>query len=123
MAKPRKSTFDSIDGGLYKGARDFVTGKDWALQNDIDEAKEKTRSRACFRECRTCGACANSARDATNPKMYDAHAQKSIDCRGCEPFRFHDCHNGYMRNARGEAEPFTETQIDLIETLGGKPLI
>lgn len=121
MAKPRKGAFDSLTG-LYKGARDFVTGKDWALQNEIDETKEKTRARACFRECRSCGACANSARDSTYPYQYDANAMKLVNCNSCEKFRFHDCHNGWMRNARQEAEPFSDEAQKLFDS-GGKPLI
>lgn len=104
------------------GSQVFV-GRDYALQNEIDEVKETTRGRACFKECRTCGACANSARDCTHTKTYDANARKMIDCRKCERFRFHDCHNGVMRNSHQDAEPFTEEQEKLIKQSGGKPLI
>lgn len=125
--------------GLYKGARGIVTGRDWALQNEIDETRETTQARSCYRGCRTCGACANSKRDNFLPqarkttsgitevisatKSYDENSGSWIDCRSCEPFRFHDCHNGVMRDTRQEAEPFTPEQIALLESTGGKPLI
>lgn len=101
----------------------IVIGRDYVRQNEIDEAKQKTRARACFRECRTCGACSNSRRDATVTKQYDAHEKRDIDCRKCEPFRFHDCHNGWMRDSHQDAEPFTEDVQNLIDKYGGKPLI
>lgn len=97
-------------------------GRDWAKHNEIQENLAKTKARACFRECRTCGACSNSRRDAPYKKMYDSNAGKMIDCRGCEKFRFHDCHNGWMRDSRQEAEPFTEEAQRLFKQ-GGKPLI
>lgn len=131
--KPRKE-----GSGLFQGARGIVQGKDWAQQNEIDETRTSTRARSCFRECKTCGACANSNRDnflpqaVTNPSgevevaptmSYDEVSGQWIDCRECEPFRFHDCHNGVMRNTRQEAEPFTPDQLALLERTGGKPLI
>lgn len=101
------------------GSRVFI-GRDYALQNEIDEAIAKRNARSCFRECMSCAACKNSARDSTYPKMYDDRAGKMIDCRSCEPFRFHDCANGVMRNSRQEAEPFTQDQLDLIAVAEGK---
>lgn len=117
--KPRKE-----GSGLFTldGEDRIFIGKDWALQNEIDEAREKTRSRACFKECRTCGACSNSRRDASYPFQFDANEAKLVSCRGCERFRFHDCHNGWMRDSRGDAEPFTEDAQKLFKE-GGKPLI
>lgn len=117
--KPRK------DGaGMFwtDGSRVFL-GRDYALQNEIDEVKAKTQERACFKGCRTCGACANSRRDATYPKSYDSNEGKMIDCRACEKFRFHDCHNGVLRDTRQEAEPFTPDMIKIMDEQGGKPLI
>lgn len=104
------------------GTRVFV-GSEYHLTNEIQEVKEKTRARACFRECRTCGACSNSRRDATVPTQYDANAKRMIDCRKCERFRFHDCHNGVFRDAHQNAEPFTPDVIEMMKKTGGKPLI
>lgn len=117
--KPRKQ-----GAGLYglSGSDRIFVGKDWALQNDIDEAKVKTKERACFRACRTCGACANSRRGASYPYRFDANSREMINCKGCEPFRFHDCENGKMRDARQEAEPFTEDAEKYFKK-GGKPLV
>jgi hypothetical protein len=133
--KPRKEGL-----GLFTldGDQVFI-GKDYALQNEIDETKLRTRARACFRECRTCGACSNSKRDnfvlqvvhhadgrvetKAPTKSYDENTKKWIDCRECEPFRFHDCHNGWFRDSRQEAEPFTPDVIGLLKRSGGKPLI
>src|SRR4051812_33765255 len=89
------------------GTQVFI-GRDWALHNEIQDAKALTKTRSCFRECHTCGCCANSCRDSSHSKSYDAHTKKWVGCKGCEPFRWHDCHNGFMRNSRGEAEPFTQ---------------
>lgn len=123
---PGKSRKDAGAGQYWTdkdGSRVFI-GRDYALQNDIDEKIAERNERACFKGCRTCGACSNSARDATYPKMYDANEGKMIDCRACEPYRYHDCHNGVMRNTRQDAEPFTQDQIDLIELAENKrPLI
>lgn len=135
--KPRKDGAN-IWFQTEDGSRVFI-GRDYALQNEIDEKKAQTRARACFRECRTCGACSNSKRDNFTPqevktasgliqlksatKSYDEHAGKWIDCRKCEPFRFHDCHNGVMRNSHQDPEPFTEEQQKFLDQTGGKPLI
>lgn len=135
--KPRKDVFSGLYG--LPGDNRIFIGKNWALQNDIDEAKAKTRARACFKECRTCGACANSKRDNFQPrafvikndkwvlqnphKSYDANAGKWVNCRDCEPFRFHDCHNGVFRDSRQEPEPFTPDVIKLLKESGGRPLI
>lgn len=100
---------------------DIVIGRDYALQNEIDEVKAKTKSRSCFKECRTCGACANSKRDNTWQYSYDKG--KKINCKSCEKFRYHDCHNGVLRNTRQEAEPFTEDMYKIMDEKGGKPLI
>lgn len=112
-------------GGLFQSKDGTVfVGHEYEKQVAINEAKANTKARACFRECLSCGTCKNSARDATYPKMFDANAGKSIDCRKCEPFRFHDCHNGLMRNAHGQAEPFTQGQLDLIKVAeDGRPLM
>lgn len=117
--KPRK------DGGgmFFTDGHQVFIGRDYLNQNDINETLEKTRARSCFRGCRTCGACANSRRDATVPKSYDYNAGKMIDCRSCEKYRYHDCHNGWMRDTRQQAEPFTPDMIKLLEESGGKPLI
>lgn len=98
-------------------------GRDYALQNEIDEAKEKTQNRACFKMCRTCGKCANSHRDSSHPFSHDSNVGKKIDCRKCEPFSFHDCHNGVLRDTHQDAEPFTFDMLKLLEESGGKPLI
>lgn len=116
--KKRSPSEYSTDG------KSLFLNREWEMQNEIERAKQRTQARACFRGCNTCGACANSRRDATYPKEYDNNAGKLIDCRKCEPFRFHDCHNGWLRNARQEAEPFTEEMTKLIEEgPGGRPLI
>lgn len=132
--KPRK------DGaGLFTlDGNDVFIGRDWALQNEINDTLAKTQARSCFKACRTCGACANSKRDNFTPRVvtdvkgnaqfvgprmsYDSNAHKWVDCRSCEKFRFHDCHNGWMRDSRQEAEPFTEDAQKLFAQ-GGKPLI
>lgn len=132
--KPRK------DGsGLFTtDGTDIIVGRDWAKQNDINDALARTRARACFKECRTCGSCANSRRDNFTPqvistaggeaklisphKSFDYNTRSWIDCRACEPYRFHDCHNGWMRDSDGDAEPFTEEAQKLFAQ-GGKPLI
>lgn len=119
-AKPRKDS--SLKGIFTVDGERWVIGADLLRNSDIEEHKRITRERACFRECRTCGCCANSSRDCTHPKTYDANAGKMIDCRGCEPFRFHDCHNGWMRDSYGDAEPFTDEAQRLFD-LGGRPLI
>lgn len=121
---PKKRRKDGA--GTYFQTKDgsrVVLGRDWALQNEIDETKEKTKSRGCFRECRTCGACANSRRDASWPYSRDPDTGKTVNCNTCERFRFHDCHNGLMRDTRQDAEPFTEEQQKLIDQSGGRPLI
>lgn len=135
--KPRKP---GSDIWLDKHGEVVTTsGRDLALQSEIDEAKAKTKARACFKECHTCGACANSRRDNFQHRLveikdgeaklksptvsYDHASKEFVDCRECEPFRYHDCHNGFFRNARGEAEPFTQDVLDLIKKHGGKPLI
>lgn len=97
-------------------------GRDYALQNEIDETKERTQSRSCFKGCRTCGCCANSRRDASYPYSYDEKAGKMISCKHCEKFRYHDCHNGWMRTSHQDAEPFTEEAVKFFNK-GGKPLI
>lgn len=117
----------------------FAAGKDWALQNEIDEKKILTKSRGCFKECRTCGTCANSRRDNLNTQVFVTESgravlkaptqsfdwinKKWIDCRACEPFRYHDCQNGFLRDAYGDAEAFTPDVIELLRNTGGKPLI
>lgn len=116
--QPRKERL----GGFWTDGTSVFIGRDWALQNAIDDAKRRTQNRSCFLACRTCGCCANSCRDATYPKSYDENSGKKVDCRGCEPYRFHDCHNGWMRDAHGDAEPFTDEALKLFKE-GGKPLI
>lgn len=134
--KPRKH---GSDLWISKDGSQIFIGRDYAQQNAIDEAKLKTRSRSCYKECRTCGTCANSKRDNFNmqyiateagltlvkgpTKSFDNVTGRWVDCRTCEPYRFHDCHNGWMRDSRGEAEPFTEEAQRLIKESGGKPLI
>lgn len=117
--KPRKEGLGlfTLDGN------DIYIGKDWALQSEIDEANRRTRSRACFKGCGTCGCCVNSRRGTSYPYRYDANAKKLKNCNNCEPFRFHDCNHGWMRDSRQEAEPFTDDVIDLIKKTGGKPYI
>lgn len=119
--KPRKDS--SLKGIFTVDGKTWVIGADLLRNSDVEEAKRVTRARACFKECRTCGACANSARDATYPYTYDDHERKNINCIGCEPFRYHDCHNGWMRDSYGDAEPFTPDVIKLLKESGGKPLI
>lgn len=118
--KPRK------DSEIYKLPGDrsarVVSGRDVTLQAEIDANMAKTRERSCFKGCRTCGQCANSRRGCQDPRSYDENAGKMVDCQGCERFRFHDCNNGFMRNARGEAEPFTEDAQKYFMQ-GGRPLI
>lgn len=134
--KPRKEGLSYWTDG---SGEVFAVGKDWALQNEIDEKKQLTRSRGCFKECRTCGCCANSRRDNLNTQVFTTKDGKAVfkaptlsydnirkvwvDCRSCEPFRYHDCHNGWFRDAHGEAEPFTPDVIELLRKEGGKPLI
>lgn len=101
------------------GSQIFV-GRDYALQNEIDEVRAKTRTRSCFTECQTCLQCKGSCRDNTYPKSYDSNAGKMVDCRGCEKFRFCDCRNGVYRNTRQEPEPFTPDHLSLIEMAEGK---
>src|SRR4051812_47052321 len=94
--KPRKDSsglWADKDGTVFIGA-------DYALQNEINEKLEKRNKRACFKGCMTCGACANSRRGCAYPRSFDANAHKTVDCRSCEPFRYHDCNNGVMRNSR-----------------------
>lgn len=120
--KPRNPS-SGLDFWTDDGHNIFV-GKDWALLNEIEENKLKTQSRSCYRECRTCGCCANSIRDgSSNSRCYDTNAGKRIACSSCEKFRFCDCRNGFMRNAHGDAEPFTEDQYKLLKETGGRPLI
>lgn len=117
--KPRKEGLGlfTLDGS------DIYIGKDWALQNEINETMEKTRNRGCFHACGSCGSCVNSRRGTSYPYRYDANAKKMKNCITCEPFRFHDCNNGWMRDSRQDAEPFTPDVIDLIKKSGGKPYI
>lgn len=121
MAKLRKDS--SLKGIFTSNGEDIIIGADQLRNSEVQDARAKTHARSCFVECRTCGACANSRRDATVPTIYDYNAQKKIDCRGCEPFRFHDCHNGWMRDSYGDAEPFTPDVIKIIKEQNGKPLI
>lgn len=126
--KPRKDS-----GGWWTdkdGSQVFI-GKDYALQNEIDETRARTQARSCYRNCMSCGTCKASKRDNLHPQVetqptglkvvrgpqmsYDDNEGKWINCRDCEPFRFHDCHNGFMRDSRQEAEPFTQDQLDLIQ--------
>lgn len=123
MFNPKQRKDSSLKGLFTIDGKQVILGADLLRNTEVQDAKAKTRERACFRECRTCGCCANSARDCTHTKTYDANAQKSVDCRGCEPFRFHDCHNGWFRDSYGDAEPFTPDLIQLLEESGGKPLI
>lgn len=110
-------------GMFFTDGEKVFIGRDYALQNQIDEAKAKTEARGCYKACRTCNACANSRRGTSYPRQFDSKQGKTIDCRGCEPFRFHDCNNGFMRNTHQEAEPFTPDQQKLIDESDGKPLI
>ena len=121
---PYQSRFEGLEGVFEDGSGQIFIGKDWALQNEIIENKEKTQSRSCFRECRTCGCCANSHRDGSScVSSYDDNAGKRIACSTCEKFRFCDCRNGFFRNAHGDAEPFTDEVYKTLKELDGKPLI
>lgn len=136
---PKKSRKDG--SGLWTdkdGSRVFI-GKEWHLYNEITEVKEKTKSRGCYKECRSCGTCANSRRDNFDRQViilndgswkikgatysYDNVNREWVDCNDCEPFRWHDCQNGLMRDAHGQAEPFTPDVIEMMKRTGGKPLI
>lgn len=119
----RKSRKDPSSQLFVQGDNTVIIGRNYALQNEIDETKKITQARACFIGCRTCGKCSNSQRDATVPMSYDENSRKWIDCRGCEPYSFHDCQNGVMRNAYQDAEPFTAEQQKILKETGGKPLI
>lgn len=117
--------FKRTGSGLWtdKDGTMFI-GKDYAKQNEIEEAIAKRNARSCFRACGTCGACANSHRDGTYPYSYDHNARKNINCRSCEPHRFHDCNNGWFRDSYQKAEPFTDTQLDLLKLAeDGRPLM
>lgn len=120
-----KNTKSRKEGlGLFTlDGNDVYIGKDWALQSEIDEVKAKTKAKGCFRECRSCGACSASRRDAPSPYTVDPTTGKQHNCVTCEKFRFHDCHNGFMRDSRQEAEEFTEDVQKIIRERGGKPLI
>lgn len=123
-SKGKNQRFGSLEGVFTDGSGLVFIGKDWALQNEINETKEKTQSRSCYKECRTCGCCGNSIRDgATCSSQYDANAGKMVSCTNCEKFRFCDCRNGFFRNAHGDAEPFTPDVVETLRTTGGKPLI
>lgn len=119
---PKKSRKDGELWITNDGSQVFI-GRDYALQNEIDENKAKTKERSCFKECQFCSHCVASRRGCGNPRSYDAHAGKTIDCRSCEKFGFHDCNNGFLRTSRGDAEPFTEEAQKLIDSTGGKPLM
>ena len=136
---PKKPRKEGIGFWTDGSGEVFSVGKDWALQNEINEKKELTKSRGCYVDCRTCGSCGNSRRDNLNTQVfvtegnkvilkaptmsYDSVRKTWIDCRACEPFRYHDCHNGFFRDFHGEAEPFTPDVVELLRTTGGKPLI
>ena len=136
---PKKPRKEGVGYWTDSSGQVFAVGKDWALQNEINEKKELTKSRGCFKECRTCGCCANSRRDNFNiqfvvtesgkvsmklpSESYDWINKKWVDCLACEPFRYHDCHNGWFRDFHGDAEPFTPDVIEMLRKTGGKPLI
>lgn len=136
--KPRKDPGSAL-WTTEDGSQVFI-GRDYALQNEIDEKIAERNARSCFRGCNTCGACANSKRDNVNRQVftredglaivkgpgvsYDSNKHQWVNCRECEPFRFHDCHNGVMRDTHQDAEPFTQDQLDLIKLAeDGRPLI
>jgi hypothetical protein len=118
VKKPRKDSGSAL-WQTKDGTRVFI-GRNYALQNEIDENKQKTRERSCYKGCQTCGFCVNSRRNCAHPYNFDNG--KKVFCEGCEKFGFHDCNNGFLRNAHGEAEPFTEEAQKLFDQ-GGKPLI
>lgn len=120
--KPRKHLdttgwLQSKDGHQY-----WTSAYNYALQREIEDNKKDTEARSCFQACRTCGHCKASRRGCGAPFSYDSNAGKTIYCEGCEKFGFCDCANGFLRNTRGEAEPFTEEAQKLFDA-GGKPLI
>ena len=120
----KNQRFSSLGGVFTDGSGMVFIGKDWALQNEINENKEKTKARSCYRECRTCGCCSNSIRDgSSNSRCYDEGIGRRIACTSCEKFRFCDCRNGFFRNAHGDAEPFTPDVVEMLKSTGGKPLI
>lgn len=110
--------------GLFTlDGNDIFIGKDFALQNEIDESRKATKARGCFKACKACDCCAASRRGTSHPYRFDSNAGKMKNCITCEKFRFHDCNNGFMRDSRQEAEPFTEEAQKLIKESGGKPYI
>ena len=121
---PYKSRFESLGDIWTDGSGQIFIGKDMCLQNDILDNKEETKSRSCYRECRTCGCCANSMRDGSScVSSFDQNAGKMIACSSCEKFRFCDCRNGFFRDAHGDAEPFTEEVYKTLKETSGRPLI
>lgn len=113
-AKQRK---DASTKGIFTiDGHEIVIGADLLRNSEVQAAKAKTEARSCFKACRSCGSCSESRRDTSYPY------RNGHNCITCEPFRFHDCNNGWMRDSYGEAEPFTEEAQKLFED-GGKPLI
>lgn len=116
--RPRKDS--SLKGIFTIDGKKVVIGADLLRNTEVADAKRKTEARSCFKACRSCGTCANSRRDSSYPFSLDRG--KLVGCKGCEPYRFHDCHNGWMRDSYGDAEPFTEEAQKLFDQ-GGRPLI
>lgn len=122
--KGKNQRFGSLGGVFTDGSGSVFIGKDWALQNEITESRERTKSRTCYVECRTCGCCSNSLRDGSScSRQYDGNEGKTVACTNCEKFRFCDCRNGYFRDAHGDAEPFTPDVVEMMRKNGGRPLI
>lgn len=119
--KPRKDS--SLKGIFSIDGKGIVVGADLLRNAEVQEAKERTKARSCYVECHTCGACGVSRRSTSNPRRYDANAKKLIDCRKCEPFRFHDCAEGWFRDSYGDAEPLTEDVQKMFDEQGARPLI
>jgi hypothetical protein len=120
---PKKPRKDASTKGMFTiDGSQVVIGTDLLRNTEILDAKERTKKRACFIECQTCGTCGNSRRGTSDPRRYDSNAGKVVNCIGCEPYRFHDCSNGFLRDSYGEAEPFTEDVQKLFDE-GARPLI
>lgn len=120
---PKKPRADRQQLWTTKDGEKVFIGRNYALQNQIDESKKKTQERSCFSACQTCGHCKASRRSCSADYSFDTNTGKRVHCAGCERFGFCDCANGFLRNAHGEAEPFTPDHQKLLKDTGGKPLI
>lgn len=120
---PKKARKDSSLKGIFTtDGTDIVIGADLLRNSEVLDAKEKTRARGCYVEDHTCGCCGVSRRGTSDPRRYDSNAGKLANCITCEPYRFHDCADGWFRDSYGDAEPLTEDVKKLFDE-GARPLI